>query len=454
MVLLEKYVPEVTDNIVGNRKNVLSILKWLKDFKEGKTDKQVMIINGESGLGKSLIGKLSLQESGYRVNNINLNNIVELGKLYERIEVSMTSRNIFTMVYKQSPISLMIDDIDNIHVNTNRNFIVEFTNILKSLKTDIPVICTCKYHSLKKLSSLGNVCNIIELKKPSNSELIKFIKMIITKEHIKIKPECFQPIINHSDHDIRKLLILLEDISKIHDGIITLESIQSMFKSIAKKDVDEPLFNLTKYFLQDNITFENASIYYNLDRYMLPYMMHENYIHTIMGKNTYIDNKLRALVQCSNSLSDGNQFQNYSLRNNNWSIDEYNCTLSCKFINNELNNLENTLDTRGNVKTHDLKYTIMYNKISLHSTNYRYFISIKEKVNLSSDEVYYLSILIYNYLYVMINHQKVIIVLKYYKLHIDDIPLLLKIYKLGSLSTIETKKLTASIKKELLRMFL
>jgi DNA polymerase III delta prime subunit len=442
-----KYKPDTIKDIVGNKRQITEILKWIDDFKHRRTNKQVLILNGPSGIGKSLIAQLVLQESNYRINNLNLNNITELNKLYEKLEIIITSKNIFTMLYKQDPISIIIDDIENIHINTHKNFIVEFIDILKSFKTHIPIICTSKLYSLKKLNNLESVCHIIQLKYPSVCDLTRYIKKLTTLESLLIDFECIPLIISHCDNDVRKLIIILEDIYKVYNKeTITVAILNNLFNSIQKKDLDEPLFDLTDRILNTQLTENEANVCFNLDRYMLPYMVHENYIPVIMRKDVIIDTKLSTIIKCSESLSNGDIIQSYSMKNCNWVIDEYNCTLSCKFLNYHI------LKLKRGVYTNKYNYTTLFNKVSLHSINYKYYIQIKNILNISENEVYYLGLLINYYLYITVDYQVVVDIIKYYKLSLDNIPLILKIYKLGSLNTVEIKKITVSLKKKLMKL--
>jgi DNA polymerase III delta prime subunit len=404
MTWLDKYKPLLLKDVVGNKTVINEILKWIDDLKNHRTNKQVMILNGNSGVGKSLIANLVLLESGYRVNMLNLNNIIELNKLYEKLEVIITSKNIYTMIYKHNPISLILDDIENIHMNTSKNFILEFTHILKNFKTDVPIICTSKIYSEKKTQNLSKVCNIIQMKSLNKKKLVKYAKKISKREGLRIMDECYPIIIDHSDYDTRRLIIILENIYTIYkDTLISLDNLDILLNSLQKKDIDSPLFDLTELILNTKITESDASIYYNLDKYMLPYMMHENYINVIMRKNNSIDDRLRSVIRCSDSLSSGVIFQNYANKTFNWDIDEYNSMLSCKYLNYHIMKLKKSSITN----MYHINYTTLFNKISLNSVNYKYFIEIKKLTSLSLDEVYYLSVLLYYYIYTVNNYKKV-----------------------------------------------
>ena len=60
---LNKYKPEILDEFVGNRNIVYRLNKWYKED-EGN----IVIINGQTGIGKTLLSELFLKENNFTIN--------------------------------------------------------------------------------------------------------------------------------------------------------------------------------------------------------------------------------------------------------------------------------------------------------------------------------------------------------------------------------------------------
>ena len=73
--LIEKYTPTDLSQVIGNKKNIESLLWWLREFKNKKAEKKGILISGPSGIGKTIIAKLALQKWGYRVIEFNAGDV-------------------------------------------------------------------------------------------------------------------------------------------------------------------------------------------------------------------------------------------------------------------------------------------------------------------------------------------------------------------------------------------
>ena len=60
---LNKYKPETLDEFVGNRNLVYRLKKW---YKEGEGN--IVIINGQTGIGKTLLAELFLRENDFTIS--------------------------------------------------------------------------------------------------------------------------------------------------------------------------------------------------------------------------------------------------------------------------------------------------------------------------------------------------------------------------------------------------
>ena len=61
--MVKKYEPKSLKDIIGNTKTVLQIDNWIKNFK--KEENKSIIINGNHGIGKTMMIKLILKLNDY-----------------------------------------------------------------------------------------------------------------------------------------------------------------------------------------------------------------------------------------------------------------------------------------------------------------------------------------------------------------------------------------------------
>ena len=77
MSFLEKYKPQSLNDIVGNKRNIDKMKKWIKNFnKEGKEDKRrSILLSSPPSLGKTSCATLLLKHFNYDVIEFNASEV-------------------------------------------------------------------------------------------------------------------------------------------------------------------------------------------------------------------------------------------------------------------------------------------------------------------------------------------------------------------------------------------
>ena len=251
--LLEKYHPKTVDDIIGNKTQIKNFEGWLKDFKNKKTGiKRAVLLTGPSGIGKTLIATKILTKFDYKNFEFNASDVrshksirEKLDKLIYQKDVSIITNN------KKQDISIIMDEIDGMGVG-DKGGLTELIKIINPLRgrrsikkqerEEIenrwipPIICISNNIYDKKINELKKDCFEVKLEKIDTSIVYKFLNKIAQNENINIEPEKLKIIVNICDSDLRRALIILDDLNKYYSGKeITTNIINTVKKILQRK---------------------------------------------------------------------------------------------------------------------------------------------------------------------------------------------------------------------------
>ena len=234
----DKYKPKSIDEMIGNKKNIEIIKKWLSDFKNNKKDvKRSLFISGPPGIGKTTIAHLILKYFNYDIIEFNASDVRSQKSVKDSLLKILNNTNVSLMQENNTKnIGIIMDEVDGMS-SGDRGGVSELVSIITPPKKDKeniknnkiyinPIICICNNNTEKKLSDLRKICLEINFTKPSNNDLKIISDKIILNENIQIDEDAIQLIINYSQNDVRRLTFLLQDIAKNFDNQqITSENI-------------------------------------------------------------------------------------------------------------------------------------------------------------------------------------------------------------------------------------
>jgi hypothetical protein len=196
--------------------------------------KKGIYIYGNSGIGKTKFITDLLNEMEYDVINYNSSDLKNQNILENITRYNMSDKNILHMFNrKENKIAIIMDDIDNMGSGDKGgiNSLIKLIRPKKTKKqrledmTILPIICIGNYQNNKKIKELIKVCNVIELKTPTDQQ----IKSILNQILFNITPELITNIINYVQGDINKLLFVY-DIYKTNIEIFDNGNINCLFE--------------------------------------------------------------------------------------------------------------------------------------------------------------------------------------------------------------------------------
>jgi len=355
---IEKYKPKKISDLVTNTTAVKHIYSWLLSFDKNKKIifskqkgkkkknggsidtinkkdpnlKSCMLVTGGHGVGKSVTVEIVLKDLNYNVQKLDAS-ILKSGKNIEDvINKIMINSNILNLMngIEQKKIAIVVDEIESITSSAEKICIMTLQK-LNEQRWYCPVIFISNNQHNKLLSDIKKASLEIKFWPPFPSDMKKIMMKIITSEGMKIKQDnVINSIISHSQNDIRRLIFTLQDIKYAYDNkLITTDMIDEYCKMSNKKDVDIDLYKATEELLYHYKSMDDCLRLYETEKVLLPLMIHQNYIKSIIA-NADNDDQANELIQkLSNLLSTGDVIENYIYGDQNWEMQEIHGFFTC-----------------------------------------------------------------------------------------------------------------------------
>ena len=205
---------ELDINQILNREEKASSIKdILINFEKNKNNplfKKGIYVYGDPGTGKSSFVTNILKELDYDIIKYDAGDIRNKSIIDTITKHNMSDRNIMSLFNKKvKKIAIIMDEIDGMN-NGDKGGINTLIKLIRPKKTKKqkleettinPIICIGNYHIDKKIKELMKVCNIVELKIPSQPQVSTIIKTLLPDINDAIKNK----IINFIQGDLRKL---------------------------------------------------------------------------------------------------------------------------------------------------------------------------------------------------------------------------------------------------------
>lgn len=424
---LEKYKPVSLNDLKINRHEVDKAINWISNYKKNSDSPKVLFIIGSTGIGKTLLGDLILKDYNYQKIELNSTDIRSQKKIGEFLKKSLTYRNVVDMFNEgNKPIAILMDEIDTLCKLSDKGGFTEFLTILKqnekfqtmknkgknaktkakaNAKAKIlvddyielynPIICTSNDVNDKKINELKKYSEIINLRKPSHEDMCIIIDDLYEKNNQIINDNVKIDISIHAQYDIRRLIILLEDLHYYADGnIIDIDMFNTFKKTYNVKHEDVQLLESTKRLITEDLNLEECEIYFDVDCLLTPLMIYHNSLDYIKGSEDSPKKKLNIYKNILNSLCIHDTIQTNIFEVQDWDELYHVAALHGAGIPNYF------CKQLKNIKPVEITFTSLLNKISQMFVNKKLLNSAKfsiGKINFDTDELIYLTEIFSNY---------------------------------------------------------
>jgi DNA polymerase III delta prime subunit len=250
---------------------VASIVKWIDAFLErgsssGKCkDKSVLLVYGRSGSGKTF----QMARIGKMYDTIHLDSSYLKNKKDMMENIQEATNFVFPGMRK----IVIVDDVD---VITGSDKAMDLKKFIKNKENKTPLILVCDEQT-KKAKEYASICEIHHFEEPTDTELACITRSICSDSDNKLTSETVDYIVSQCDRDIRNIVQMLSQINSASSTSGTINSIKGLASIFTKKDQDPTLYQIVNTVPNQKLSFEKSNVFFQLERSLVPMLIHENY---------------------------------------------------------------------------------------------------------------------------------------------------------------------------------
>ena len=266
-----------------NEKKLIECLNYFEENKKNVLTKRGMYIYGSPGTGKTIFVERILKKLNYDIIKYDAGDVRNKTIVDQITKHNMSDKNVLSLMQKKSQkIAIMMDELDGMNSGDKGgiNTLIKLIRPKKTKKqkkedtTMIPIICIGNYHIDKKIKEMIKICETVELKTPTQSQ----IKNIITILMPNLEEELGDKMTGFIQGDLRKLKSTF-DIYKNQESILKNQLIQNMFQ---KKNYNEDVKDIIKKLLNNEYKLhQHTELMNETDRTSVGLLYHENIIDVL-----------------------------------------------------------------------------------------------------------------------------------------------------------------------------
>jgi DNA polymerase III delta prime subunit len=378
------------NNLLERQEEVAKMKDILTNFEKTKhnlTTKKGIYIYGDPGTGKTTFVTNILKELDYDIIKYDAGDIRNKSIIDTITKHNMSDKNIMSMFHKKvKRIAIIMDEIDGMN-NGDKGGINSLIKIIRPKKTkkqrleDItlnPIICIGNYHMDKKIKELMKVCDVIELKSPSKTQMNNIINQVIPSIDEAIKPN----IVNFIQGDLRKLTTIYE-LYKNKQDILNNNIIQNIFLMKSYNDdtrqITKKLIN-NKYMLEDHLTIMNET-----DRTIVGLLYHENVVDVI-GKLSK-DQSIPFYMKLLDNMCFADYIDRITFQKQIWQFNEMSSLIKT-FNNNRLYHETNANLSKQKFNPTEVRFTKVLTKYSTEYNNTIFIQNLCQQLGMDKNDMY------------------------------------------------------------------
>jgi hypothetical protein len=377
----EKLTKEIKDILINFDENSKNI-----NFKKG------IYIYGATGCGKTEFIMDLLNELDYDIIKYDAGDIRNKSLIDTITSNNISKQNVLHMMNRKvKKIVILMDEIDGMN-NGDKGGITSLIKLIRQKKTkkqkteDItlnPIICIGNYFMDKKIRELMKVCNVFEMKNPTDLQVEQLLKNIVPKiyENTEIK----QIAVDFIQGDLRKLQFF-KRIYENNSNLITESSNTGIFQKIFKSKIKiEDSKKITETLIQKYVPFEKHNTFMNeTDRTIVALLWHENIVDSIQKIPISLSFPFYEKILSNMCFSD--YIDRITFQNQIWQFNEMSSMMKT-FYNNTIYH-KKFPENSVNYKPTEIRFTKVLTKYSTEYNNQLFVYNMCQELDMDKKDIF------------------------------------------------------------------
>ncbi len=365
---IEKEICEILGNFEKNHKNT--------NFKKG------FYIYGSSGVGKTTFVIDILKKLGYDVIHYDAGDVRNKALIDNIASNNISSCNVLDMMHKRmKKIVIVMDEIDGMN-SGDKGGLTALIKLIRQKKTKKqklenmtlnPIICIGNYNVDKKIKELMKVCNVFEIKTPTEPQM----KTLIRLKFPKIDETQVDVIEKYAIGDLRKLGF----IQKLYDSKPELINPSILQNILNVKTFNEDTTKITKSLITQPFRMDDHNVLMNeTDRTTVALLWHENIVDVIPSEP---QQSLPFYLRFLDNICYSDYIDRITFQNQIWHFNEMS-SLMKTFNNNRIYHL----CKKARQKTpDDIRFTKVLTKYSTEYNNIEFIYELCQKLDMDKKDL-------------------------------------------------------------------
>lgn len=337
---------------------------------------------GAPGSGKTQFITKLLEELNYDIIRYDAGDVRNTSLIDTITSNNISNRNVLHMMSKTvKKIAIVMDEIDGMN-SGDKGGITSLIKLIRQKKTkkqkleDVtlnPIICIGNYAFDKKMKELMKVCNVFELKTPTDLQISSLLCDIPN-------PRLKRPILDYIQGDLRKLQFIQQLNAKTPE-LLTEDLINNI---LHYKSLNEDSKKITKHLINQNMSIEKHNTSVNeTDRTIVALLWHENIVDMIQKQPVH--KSYPFYLKILDNMCFADYIDRITFQNQIWQFNEMS-SLMKTFYNNKLYH-DTFPESAGKFDPDEVRFTKVLTKYSTEYNNQQFIYAMSQDLDMDKKDV-------------------------------------------------------------------